>query len=238
MTIEKENKTALKEAFDAELLKQLEENPPEIPSYEKFSSMIDGEVKKRRRRIHIISTAASIALLFLAGIATFSYFAPDIQADKNPKEEIITEDGVIIEDGGWGSSEEEDNVRIIADWELVEKEKERVPELLIPRYIPEGYEFEKLTIETVETGTTTAEYVFNNGVDILEIEIRMRSNNRNSLNINDVVRTLKTIKGNVHIKEYRDTKIATIEINDGIVVNMWFNLSDEEVVNIINNMHN
>ena len=127
------NKTTLKEAFDAELMKRLEENPPEIPTYEEFSAMVDKSLAERcRRRKRIAGIAAGFVVVLLAGILACTNLTTDVDADKNPKEEIITEDGVIIEGGGWGSSDGEDNVWVIEEWEHVYDARKVYDDFLIP----------------------------------------------------------------------------------------------------------
>lgn len=231
------NRNTLKEAFDAELMKRLEENPPEIPTYEEFSAMVDKSLaERRRRRKRIAGIAAGFVVVLLAGILACTNLTTDVDADKNPKEEIITEDGVIIEDGGWGSSDGEDNVRIIADWALVEKEKEIFPELLIPRYIPEGYEFEKLTIESLASSASTCEYLFKNSKnDFIEIEIYAIKSGEESVSVTNVNRQLKTKKGIVYIQEMK-IKIATIQIDDGKNVVIWHDLNDQELIKIVEDL--
>lgn len=231
------NRTTLKEAFDAELMKRLEENPPEIPTYEEFSTMVDKSLAERcRRRKRIAGIAAGFVVVLLAGILACTNLTTDVDADKNPKEEIITEDGVIIEDGGWGSSDGEDNVRIIADWALVEKEKEIVPELLIPRYIPEGYEFEKLTIETVETGASTCEYIFYDEVgNCLEIE-QFNPIGTMAFDIKNVDRIEETSIGTVYFQQ--NEKKATMQKDDGIMISVWASISFGEHIRILEAMKN
>lgn len=231
------NKSTLKEAFDAELMKRLEENPPEIPTYEEFSAMVDKSLAERcRRRKRIAGIAAGFVVVLLAGILACTNLTADVDADKNPKEEIITEDGVIIEDGGWGSSDGEDNVWVIDKWEDVYGVRKVYNEFLIPEYIPKGYEFEKLSIEQIETGDVTSEYIFKADNFQLEIETRMKTTNRGSLEIEDIVRSVECAKGIIYIKETKN-KIATIQLNDGIIVNIWCTLADDEIVSIVEGLH-
>lgn len=218
------NRNTLKEAFDAELMKRLEENPPEIPTYEEFSAMVDKSLAERcRRRKRIAGIAAGFVVVLLAGILACTNLTTDVDADKNPKEEIITEDGVIIEDGGWGSSEEADNVRIIADWALVEKEKEIVPELLIPGYIPEGYEFEKLTIEVISENATICKYLYdNNKNQTFELQFYNVVGGESSLSIGNITSTVECLYGTIFFQG-AEKEIATIQIDNG-----------EKIINIIN----
>ncbi len=225
----------LKDAFDAELMKRLESNPPEILSYEEFSAMADRQLNKRRRKSRIIGIAASLAIVLLASIFAATQLTPDVDADKNPKEEIITEDGVIIEDGGWGSSEDEDNVRIITDWALIEEGRDIVPDLLIPKYIPEGYEFEQLKIEVINEDMAICEFFFNNGKRAIEIESQHCNSATSAFKISDIDRELRTDKGIVYIQE-KNNKIATIQTDDGIIIYILGSIADDEIISIIDSL--
>lgn len=234
---ERESAEILRECFDAQIMKKLEENPPEIPSYEQFSDMIDRDQRKlRRRRRRIAGIAACFIVAMLMGIFACSLPGANVDADNNPKEEIATDDGVIIEDGGWGSSEGEDDVCYITDWEHVGLTKKIYPRLLIPEYIPKSYIFKKLTIEDLDEKITIYEYVFvNNDGDTVEIEMISKTTPLNSLEIEDVDRKIKCSKGTIYIQE-KANKIATIQINDGDVIYVIGNISDEETVKIINSL--
>lgn len=227
----------LKECFDAQITKQLEENPPEIPTYEQFSAMIDkDQTARRRRKRRITGIAACFVAAILIGVFACSLPGSDVDADNNPKEEITTEDGVIIEDGGWGSSEEEDNVWVIDDWNHVKDARDAVTELLIPTYIPQGYEFEKLTVEKVETGAVRCDYIFINDNDIINLEMLFNTSALSSLKINNSGRNVNCELGSVYIQE-QGNKIATIQKNDGIIIHVIGNISDEEIIKIIENLN-
>lgn len=227
------NRNTLKEAFDAELMKRLEENPPEIPTYEEFSAMVDKSLAERcRRRKRIAGIAAGFVVVLLAGILACTNLTTDVDADKNPKEEIITEDGVIIEDGGWGSSDGEDNVWVIDSWHDVKGAKVRFPEMLVPEYIPEGYEFKDLRIETTGPKMLVYEYSFDDKKNTIEIEIQHYSSAMNSFEVNNITRNLECNRGTIYIQE-RGNKIATIQIDDGINIYVIGNITDDDIINVI-----
>lgn len=230
------NRNTLKEAFDAELMKRLEENPPEIPTYEEFSAMVDKSLAERcRRRSRIAGIAAGFVVVLLVSILACTNLTKDVDADKNPKEEIITEDGVIIEDGGWGSSEYEDNIWMTEDWDEVADAKEIYPQLIIPKYIPKDYTFDNLVIEAYATGDLMFEYVFYNNADIkLEVEGFIIQNGAVSSEIKNVSRRINSRNGTVYLQE--SEKKATIYINDGTSISIWHTLTDEELLKVINEM--
>lgn len=231
---ERESAEILRECFDAQIMKKLEENPPEIPSYEQFSDMIDRDQRKlRRRRRRIAGIAACFIVAMLVSIFACSLPGADVDADNNPKEEIATDDGVIIEDGGWGSSDGEDDVWVTTDWEHINYAKQAIPELLIPEYIPESYEFTELKVEEMTQDFILCEYIFSNqNNNTIELEIVFDNIASQSLNIEDVERKLSCRIGIIYIKQ-GDNKIATMQGNDGMCISVIGDISDEEIVEII-----
>lgn len=223
----------LKECFDAQITKRLKENPPEIPTYEQFSAMIDKDQRARRRhKRRITGIAACFVAAVLIGVFAFGLPGSDVDADNNPKEEITTEDGVIIEDGGWGSSEEEDNVWVTDDWEHVADAKELFPDMLIPKYVPEGYEFEKLTIENYIDEDITCEFVFSNQKnEKLEIEENIIYVGLNTLQISEFSKKISCDAGMIYVQD--ENKIATIQFDDGIIVHIIGEVSEEDLVYIV-----
>ena len=124
-------------------------------------AMAAAEERRRKRRMRRISGIAALFVIVLAcgAFFVFSTFTTDVDADKNPKEEIVTEDGVIIEDGGWGSSSED--MWEITDWKEVSIAKSSIPDLIVPQYVPLDYAFKKLVIGDTEN-IKNIEYIFEN----------------------------------------------------------------------------
>ena len=262
MTNKKNEERTIKDVLCDDIDRRLEENPPKMPTLEEFKAMAyerlaeadakgtDADtkalsenretVKVKGTKTKTLKTAGLVAGFIIAviiGAFAFNAYIDDVGADKNPKEEIVTEDGVIIEDGGWGSSDGEEGVWVIDAWKDVEGVKETLPELLIPRYVPDGYEFEKLTIEWIETGAATYEYCFYNNYNEIKIEATHYNNTINSFNIANVDRQLKTDKGVVYFQEY-ENKIATIQIDDGILLYVEGSITDNDIVKMINHISN
>lgn len=202
-------------------------------SPDRLRAMAAAEERRRKRRIRRISGIAALFVLVLAcgAFLVFSTFTADVEADKNPKEEIVTEDGVIIEDGGWGSSSEEGWV--ITDWNEVKTAKASIPELVIPEYVPEGYEFERLTIN--DTGDIkNIEYIFvekNENEIIIKVDIYKEM--LEGTEVYETDRKISTSRGDVYICEGTPMNNAIIKLNDGIIMYLWTNLSDYEIQKII-----
>ena len=129
----------------------------ELEKYPKKNVTRDDLIKinakhSRRRRKKIIKIAGFAALFVFAVILTGALmFATDdfvnVDADKNPKEKTVTEDGVVVEDEGYNSKSSDELV--ITEWDEIENEYlEDLQGILVPKYVPDGYEFKKLTIES------------------------------------------------------------------------------------------
>lgn len=192
------------------------------------------EKRKRRHMRELAGVAALFILVVVGGIMVFNTFTTDVDVDKNAKEEIVTEDGVVIEDGGWGSSSEDNWV--ITDWAEVKIAKITVPELVVPEYIPKGYDFHSLTIEDAGNITRNT-YIFKND-DMQEYTIQecIQDENLGSTQINNGDRQVNSKKGVIYIEENQKSNNAIICIDDSIIVYIWSTFTDKEIVKIVDNM--
>lgn len=202
---------------------------------EELRSAVDKEQRAGRRRMlrRLTAAAALLMLVVTATVFAFENFTTDVDADKNAKEEIVTEDGVVIEDGGWGSSTEENWT--ITDWAEIKVAKATIPELMVPEYVPEGYEFEVLTISEFE-GTANIEYIFDNGGDKLRIQEHIHNTSLESTHM-DGGESLESTKGEIYLQTTYDENNAVIYLDDGITVFVWTILNNEEIVEIVENFN-
>ena len=205
------------------------------PSLEEFKVMVykDRERRRRKRR----AAAACVAVILIAGFFTFDYLVPEVGADKNPKEEIITEDGVIIEDGGWGSSVGEENVWVITDWAQVKDAKTIYPQLIVPEYIPPKFSFKNLIIERYVEGDLRSEYTFEStdkNNQFIEIAIIYMEGGETSLYLDGNLERVICSKGTIYIKESENK--ATMQIDDGIILEIWYAGDNSELIAIIEHL--
>lgn len=116
---------------------------------------------------------AAISCVVIVCAGTFSamnLLVPDAAiAGKNGP--ITTEEGnnTIVKEGRGelGENAGEESI-IVDDWKKVDGVKKKYPQLLIPQYVPEGYEFSKLEIAVTELfGTYT--YIYAQGENTLRI---------------------------------------------------------------------
>lgn len=230
-----DNKT-LKDIIIEETEKEIEANLPEFSATpEEMLAKIKAKEKASKKRcLGYIVVAAVLILAFVAiGMKCSDTFLT-VDADKNGKEEIVTDDGVIIEDEGWGSSSEDGIV--ITDWDEIPIAKSHVEKLLMPEYVPEGYEFKELKVENIEGGYVCT-YLYLGKDMNFEVREHLNYENLQSVEINDVKHTVISEKGKVYFKLYDDNKIATIYLDDGITVEVDSNLDEKEIIKIIENMY-
>ncbi len=244
----KNSDKSLREILGEALDRDAADAVPSPMSYEEFQSMLSGnkreERKNRRRRIagmegrsnrglRIAGLAALFMIAIVGAALAFHAFTADVGANKNAPEEIITEDGVVIEDKGWGSSGED--CWTITSWDEIQTVKAAFPDLMIPGYIPEGYVFEKLTVEQVNDKNAVHEYVFLKATgEKIEIEISMINESETAMTVSQISRVIPSGRGEVYLQE--DIKMATIRMDNGFSIRIWSSLSDEELVKLIDNL--
>lgn len=245
----KNSDKSLREILGEALDRDAADAAPSPMSYEEFQSMLSGnkreERKNRRRRIagmegrsnrglRIAGLAALFMIAIVGAALAFHAFTADVGANKNAPEEIITEDGVVIEDKGWGSSGED--CWTITSWDEIQTVKAAFPDLMIPGYIPEGYVFEKLTVEQITPENVIYRYTFlkDNGKTI-KLEIFATGTSETAANIDRVSSIVSSSKGDIYIQE-GESKRATIQMDDGISVCIWYNFSDTIIIKLIENL--
>lgn len=232
MSEAKRNNRTLKEIVSDATDRDLERYETGILTPDRLKKLASEADKRKKRRYRRIAGIAALFVVVVAGaIMVFDFADTDVEADKNSKEEIVTEDGsIIIEDGGWGSSSEDG--WIITDWAEVEIAKATIPELIVPGYIPEGYEFKKLYIENFEGGHVNYNYLFCENEKTLEVKQSLYKSNISSYEINNYEKKYDCFVGDVYIQNTGDKK-AIIQIDDGSLVEVIGEMSDSELIKII-----
>ena len=114
-----DQKTAEQQAFSEEIRRHLAEPGSGKPTLDEFKVMVYKDREKRRKKRNAL--VACIVAAFIVGYLTYDDLVPEVGADKNPKETIQTEDGVIIEDGGYGSSVGDENVWVTEEWNELQR---------------------------------------------------------------------------------------------------------------------
>ena len=233
-----DNKT-LKEIVSEVTEQELSRFPDDTVTVEQLKAMAEKQsVRLKRRRSRIIA-AAAVFFVALAGVLiAFGDFPVNVEADKNAPEEIVTEDGVVIEDGGWGSSSED--IIETSDWDEVRLLQKKYEDILVPGYVPDRFSFEKLSVEKITDDDVLCIFTFSSNRDIDKIEIHeyFVSNMVEAFNIDEVDYVINCNIGEVYIQSVENEKKATIRMDDSAVINIWGNLDDKEIQMIVNSLNN
>ncbi len=156
--------------------------------------------KSRARKRKYMAAISCVVIVCAGTFSAMNLLVPDAAiAGKNGP--ITTEEGnnTIVKEGRGEPGENAGKESIIVDdWKKVDGVKKKYPQLLIPQYVPEGYEFSKLEIAATELfGTYTYTYIQNKNtlsiVQIVGTELKI---------IKDYDRKFSTEKGiEIRIKE-------------------------------------
>lgn len=230
------NNRTIKEIITDATDRELEDYETGLMTPEKLRGLAAAENRRKKLRYRKIAGLAALFLVVIvSAVMVFNSMTSDVDADKNQKEEIVTDDGVVIEDGGWGSSSEDNWT--VTDWDEVKTVKAAIPELAVPEYIPEGYVFDSLQI-TESKKVLNIEYVFEkkNGKKLI-IHQYIQQEKLESTKIEKVVRRLESTKGVIYISELQQNNKAIMQLDDGIVVDIWTTLSDDEIIKLVENLN-
>lgn len=153
MTNNKEAKVNLENQTATVLAQAVAEEMGEIPevsiTIEELKALERADRKKRnRKKAKIVGVAA--ALLIVCGVAAYAAWADElavpVDADKNTEQSVQEENGnVIINENG--AEGEGTTTYTETNWDKVADMREKFPDLMIPTYVPDGYEFVELEIE-------------------------------------------------------------------------------------------
>ena len=128
--------------------------------------------KTGKRRFSRFTKVAAVVIIFLlcTNIFLLGKDSSESYGDKGILHRLYQ--GVT---GLFTDSEEETEASDVEEALTVQEEKdlanakEFLPELYVPTYMPEGYEFEKLTIKRYYSGDCLGDYLYKNGSNSLEI---------------------------------------------------------------------
>lgn len=202
--------------------------------------VLEAWVKARRdqrrslRKRYVI--AACTALVFLCAAALALHFGllsgSDVSmAGKGSDQINETEDGAVIKGNQADADENLGSVKIVIDdWKQVEEAQIKYPDMLIPEYIPEGYEFEKLVIEG-NALTEKYRFLFRKGER--ELEVR-NSNKREEIAIFDYDEVINIEGESIFLNTTEQIAYSRIgEVNSFI-----YGITDkEQIEKIINGMN-
>ena len=190
--------------------------------------------RRKRKKILRIASIAAMFIIIAAG-AVFvkgGYF--DAGADKNPKEEIVTDDGIVSRDGGYGDQGGEDEF-VLDSWDDVEGYKDNFEGIIIPEYMNDKYQFKEFSASE-QKESFSYRFVFDYKSQEIELQEYYYIGKLGSFEMSNSDQTLKLKYGEIYIKKMDNNKKATIQIDDGYIIDLWSNLSNEEIVSIIESL--
>lgn len=167
--------------------------------------------KRRKRKLRYFSMAAAAVLICVVALyALWPETAVPVSADKNTEHRVEEKDGmVVINEGDVEGGSEMVEIQE-SNWNNVENLRKDVPQLAIPRYIPEEYEFESLHIEKHTDIDFIAKYKFKNGKQILRIEQRYyKGGGAKAITSKGKIEEIETANGTIYIiSEYEEPLIV------------------------------
>ncbi len=188
----------------------------------------EDKAKKKRGFKYSMSIVCCCVLVLgvsIYGVGRFMNIGPFVAtAGEDDKGKVVNVlDKKQIHDGDKNISAEQ----IVYDsWESIAKAKKKFPDLVIPTYIPEEFEFCELTV-TDENNITQYLYRWISGKE----EVRLRQYVAGDNAFSYGTRTLKTKNGTVFVRE-NDIKIALYFFDD-CEVSIIGNCQDEDICRII-----
>ncbi len=190
--------------------------------------------RRKRKKILRIASIAAMFIIIAAGavFVTGGYF--DAGADKNPKEEIVTDDGIVSRDGGYGDQGGEDEF-VLDSWDDVEGYKDNFEGIIIPEYMNDKYQFKEFSASE-QKESFSYRFVFDYKSQEIELQEYYYIGKLGSFEMSNSDQTLKSKYGEIYIKKMDNNKKATIQIDDGYIIDLWSNLSNEEIVSIIESL--
>lgn len=202
-----ENKAAEK------LAEALGEDIGEIPevsiTVEELKKLEQADRKKRnRKRANIVGIAA--ALILVCGVAAFAAWpkmAAPVDADKNTQQSVEEENGVVVinENGAEGESAV---TRTEKNWDKVADLRKDFPELMIPSYVPEGYEFVEVEIEQYKNMGYKAIYKYQKGDYSLKIEGNLyQKHGEDAPTLTGTEKEVNTEQGTCYVLNKKDTNV-------------------------------
>ena len=194
---------------------------------------------RKRRAIRRRRYAAVCACILLVCCAAFGMKtltgSDDYYAVAGKNDPVTSEkDGNTVIKSGDGDMDENlgADVVVVNDWNMVETAKKTYPELVIPRYVPEGYEFEELHIEAVGESERYI-YMYSSNKNTLTIIQTTDIDNKAIKNYGRSINTKDGLK--IMIKEDVE-KTAGCYLDQNCMLFIKGSISDEEMRSVIENL--
>lgn len=223
----------LKEAVGTEM----GELPELSITVDELRSMEDKRQKKKKKKfVRLVSTAA-IAVVVCAAALYLAWpdSAVPVDADKDAVEKIETGQGDLVLNNGEGVGDSNIVEYIISDEKYIEVQREKFPEMAIPKYVPDGYEFKKLHIESYGEDDFQASFKYiNKGKKELYIDYRhyMEGGVATTSFDAEETDTEESKKGMIYLlKEKGEPTLSILNVNNNSIT-VTGQLNNKEMVKI------
>ena len=222
----------------AVLREGLEQEIGEIPevsiNIDELKQLEAADRKTRKiKRLRTISVAAAAVIVCAAIIYTvLPESVVPVDADKNTKPTVEEKDGVVIINEGDVEGDSGEVSITETDWDKIEDLKEYVPNLYIPGYVPEGYEFEKATVVRYSEGLYKSDIVFvDDKNEIISIAQTTQKEDSKTIFIEQYEEKFECSLGEVYIVKYQKGISGTL-ISGHERIFIFGNISSNEMKNI------
>lgn len=242
MTNNKEAKVNLENQTATVLAQAVAEEMGEIPevsiTIEELKALERADRKKRnRKKAKIVGVAA--ALLIVCGVAAYAAWADElavpVDADKNTEQSVQEENGsVVINENG--AESEGATTYTETDWNKAIALREEFPDLMIPNYVPEGYEFMQLEVEHyVGTGYKALYKYQKESSELLIEENTYQDYGEKAPILAGTEQQIETKNGKGYILDEKNGRAiaATVHSNEKSI-NVKGNIEKSECIKIIN----
>lgn len=226
----------------AVLREGLEQEIGEIPevsiNIDELKQLEAADRKTRKiKRLRTISVAAAAVIVCAAIIYTvLPESVVPVDADKNTKQKVEEKDGMVIINEGDVEGDSGEVSITETDWDKIEDLKEYVPNLYIPGYVPEGYEFEKATVVRYSDEMYEGEFLFQNSIGKeLTITETSQSKGTQTYFIEEYREKIETDIGELYITEHQKGISGTVIKNTDRIL-IFGEISTKEMQKICNNL--
>lgn len=226
----------------AVLREGLEQEIGEIPevsiNIDELKQLEAADRKTRKiKRLRTISVAAAAVIVCAAIIYTvLPESVVPVDADKNTKQKVEEKDGVVIINEGDVEGDSGEVSITETDWDKIEDLKEYVPNLYIPGYVPEGYEFEKATVVRYSEEAYNCEYLFrNNDKSVSITQISQKTSGSNTMFVNEYDTKYDCNLGTIYIKNHQK-QISGYLITENQKIFIFGDISEAELIKMYDSM--
>lgn len=237
----KDERTTARSAVENALVKALSDDMGEIPevsiTVEELKALDAADKKKRRKRAARCASVAAVAVIVCAAVVYMAWpeTVVPVDADKNTEQRVETGDGEIVINEGDGIGESGIVEIDETDWDKVKSYRKQFPKLGIPMYIPTGFTFERLHIETYDADGFYFQYVYINDTQRIYIsqrEYKGAGNNATGF-LKGEGKAMETKVGTAYIVSEDENSLICIKLNDNGYLEIKGAIAEKEIVKIL-----